>query len=190
MNRTVSNAQQSTDSVAVAGLVSSLVFWPAGLVLNPAALSRVSSNGKQGKSLAIAGLCISIVGLFLTIILIAATILLAGPVADRALSGAIGAPVTVSDGVTVTTRGLSCTIAEGSQVECEVKATIVNNSDEAITLGPDMMMKAVDVNGRSVTTVEMQSATVQPGKTRETELSITARDDTPWFFPSSNDVGF
>jgi len=60
------NVQQHpapTEGLAIAALITGLLFWPAGLIISPMALSRIKRNHTGGRGMAIAGLILSILGL-------------------------------------------------------------------------------------------------------------------------------
>ena len=57
-----------TEGLAIAALITGLLFWPAGLIISPMALSRIKRNHTGGRGMAIAGLILSIVGLVCGII--------------------------------------------------------------------------------------------------------------------------
>ncbi len=57
-----------TEGLAIAALITGLLFWPAGLIISPIALSRIKRNNTGGRGMAIAGLILSIVGLVCGII--------------------------------------------------------------------------------------------------------------------------
>lgn len=50
-----------TNGLAIAGFVTAIVFWPAGLILSIAGLVRSSKIGRAGRGLAIAGIVLSVV---------------------------------------------------------------------------------------------------------------------------------
>lgn len=186
-NATKITGTQSTDGLAIAGFATSFVFWPAGLVLNPLALDSVRKNGKPGKGLAIAGLCISIVGLLITSAVVTGALLLAKPLGDRALAAALGAPLSISEDVTMTTRAMSCFISEESFVNCEVKATITNNREREVTVGPELMIQAVGRDGHTISSIMMEPTTVQSGMSGDVVIKVTASDEDAWFRPSFGD---
>ena len=45
-----------TEGLAIAALITGLLFWPAGLIISPMALSRIKRNHTGGRGMAIAGL--------------------------------------------------------------------------------------------------------------------------------------
>ena len=57
-----------TEGLAIAALITGLLFWPAGLIISPMALSRIKRNHTGGRGMAIAGLILSIVGLVCSIV--------------------------------------------------------------------------------------------------------------------------
>ena len=65
-------AQQGTNGLAIASLITAFFCGPLGLIFGFIALSQIKSRGQQGRGLAIAGIIIAIVGMVLGVILIAA----------------------------------------------------------------------------------------------------------------------
>jgi len=71
-----------TEALAIVGVISAFLFWPAGLVINPLALGRVRRNGTNGRGLALAGLIVSIAAAVICIISIVGSMVAASTVSQ------------------------------------------------------------------------------------------------------------
>ncbi|WP_242511364.1 DUF4190 domain-containing protein [Pengzhenrongella frigida] len=68
--------KRPTEPLAIWGLVTAFLFWPAGLVLSILASKKIKREGGEGAGLSLAGLIISIVAAVSTVIVIIMTIVL------------------------------------------------------------------------------------------------------------------
>lgn len=59
-------APREMDLWAVLGLVFSVLFWPAGLVMSIVGITRTGPNGHSGRGVAVAGVVVSIMAALLT----------------------------------------------------------------------------------------------------------------------------
>lgn len=66
-NRLTEEANESGANLALAGLICSFLFWPAGLVLSICAMFRLRKR-KNGRAMAIAGLVVSGLNLVLIVL--------------------------------------------------------------------------------------------------------------------------
>ena len=147
-----------TEGLAIAGLITAIFFWPAGIIISPIALSKIKKNGNNGRGLAIAGIIVSIVlGIFsilsivLSIISIIASAALVKGAADQfgdlndvgtiTSSVGVGELAETESGLGYTVNSLECGIgtvgADYLTVEptgefCKVDVTFINNSDEPV----------------------------------------------------------
>jgi len=145
-----------TEGLAIAGLITAIFFWPAGLIISPIALSKIKKNGNNGRGLAIAGIIVSaVLGLFsiisiiISIISIVAAASLAKTTIDNlpdysdmdtvTTSVGVGELAETESGLGYTVNSLECGIgtvgADYLTVEptgefCKVDVTFINNSDE------------------------------------------------------------
>jgi hypothetical protein len=149
----IAPAQRPTSGLAIAGLLTGIFFWPAGIIINPIALAKIKKSGDGGRGLAVAGLIISILGLLGTVIAIIVTTLAAAAVVGTAgavaesideigtvdQSVSIGETGTTAGGIAFTLSSLNCgipsvgdeylnVVAQGQF--CEANVTVVNNGTE------------------------------------------------------------
>jgi len=151
--------QAPTETLAIIGLVTGIIFWPAGIIINPIALSKIKKTGNGGKGFAIAGLILSIIGAISSIIAIIVTVIsiatsaaiIGGAVGeyDEAIgdygqvtqSVGIGETGTTESGISYVVNSSECGIESvGSEAEydlteavgqyCAVDVTMTNNSTE------------------------------------------------------------
>lgn len=71
----VPGAAMPTNSMAIAALVSALVFAPLGIVFGHISLSQIKRTGENGRGLAIAGLVIGYVGVAIGLLCLAVVII-------------------------------------------------------------------------------------------------------------------
>ncbi|WP_147305802.1 DUF4190 domain-containing protein [Subtercola boreus] len=152
-------APQRTEGTAIGGLITGILFWPAGLILNPIALSRTKKNGTAGRGLAIAGLILSLLGLVTTIIIIVATVALAGATVaaiDKTVgeantvsaTGVVGDTLVTDKNIAITVSAVTCGLASvgdgafstAAQGEfCAVDLTATNQSGDAAAISSSMV---------------------------------------------------
>ena len=92
-------AAAPTETLAIIGIIAAFIFWPAGLVINPMALSKIKKNGSGGRGLALAGLIVSIIAAIGSIIAIIASII-SFVIAASAVGGIAEAVEEASEGTT------------------------------------------------------------------------------------------
>jgi len=146
-----------TESLAIVGLITGILFWPAGIIISPIALSKIKKNGLGGRGLAIAGLILSIVGaigtigaIILSVISIALSAATVGTIIDQTdnfgenlgevtSSVGVGEAAVTESGLSYTVNDIECGIGpvgeSYSTVEptgefCRVGITFLNGSDE------------------------------------------------------------
>ena len=146
-------AAAPTETLAIIGLVGAFVFWPAGIIISPMALSKIKKNGKGGRGLALAGLIVSIVAAIISTISIVITII-SIVASAAAFNGIIES--TENLGTTETIVGIGeigqtesgagyrvdaaecgiTSIGEGTMIAepdgqfCKVDVTFINNTEE------------------------------------------------------------
>ena len=146
-------AAAPTETLAIIGLVGAFVFWPAGIIISPMALSKIKKNGKGGRGLALAGLIVSIVAAIISTISIVITII-SIVASAAAFNGIIES--TENLGTTETSVGIGeigqtesgagyrvdaaecgiTSIGEGTMIAepdgqfCKVDVTFINNTEE------------------------------------------------------------
>lgn len=146
--------QPPTEGLAVAGLITGILFWPAGIIISPLALSKIKKTGNGGKGLAIAGLILSIIGALGTIAAIILTVVsfaIAGVAVGTAIdqgsdigevtsSVGVGEAAVTKSGLSYTVNDIECGIGEVgedfSTTEptgefCRVGVTFLNGSDKS-----------------------------------------------------------
>jgi hypothetical protein len=151
--------QPPTETLAIIGLVTGIIFWPAGIIINPIALSKIKKTGNGGRGFAIAGLILSIVGaifsiisIVITIISIATSAAIIGTAAEQiddtlgnygeiTQSVTVGQTATTESGIAYTVNSAECGIASvGSEADydyieaageyCAVDVTMQNGTTE------------------------------------------------------------
>ena len=75
---------RSTNGMAIAALVSALVFAPAGIVFGHIALSQIKRTGEDGRGMALAGLILGYVLTLVSIVTVVIFIMVGMFVVDRA----------------------------------------------------------------------------------------------------------
>jgi len=146
-------AAAPTETLAIIGLVGAFVFWPAGIIISPMALSKIKKNGKGGRGLALAGLIVSIVAAIISIIsivisiisIIASAAAVNGLIESTENMGTTEASVAVGEiGQTESGSGyrvdaVECgiaaigeapSVAEPQGEYCKVDVTFINNGTE------------------------------------------------------------
>lgn len=152
--------QAPTETLAIIGLVTGIIFWPAGIIINPIALSKIKKTGNGGRGFAIAGLILSIVGAISSIIAIVVTIISIatsaaiigtavgeldeeyGQVGETSETIQVGETGVTESGIAYTVNGSECGIASvGSEEDftlteaageyCRVDITMMNQGTEA-----------------------------------------------------------
>ncbi|MGV8966327.1 MAG: DUF4190 domain-containing protein [Cellulomonas sp.] len=90
--------KRPTEPLAIWGLVTAFVFWPAGLVLSILASKKIKREGGVGAGLSLAGLIISIVAGALTVIITVATALISAAAVSTIGSVAAAVDALPTDG--------------------------------------------------------------------------------------------
>jgi hypothetical protein len=150
--------QPPTEGLAIAALITGILFWPVGIILGFVALSKIKKTGAGGRIMAILGIVFGFLGLVATIIAIVAGILFARAAAATAAqiasdyddtygsygevqdSVAIGETGTTDEGIEFTVSAVECGIEtvgpedfgmEALGQYCRADLTVTNNSDES-----------------------------------------------------------
>ena len=145
---------QPTEGLAIAGLITGILFWPAGIIISPIALSKIKKTGNGGRGLAIAGLILSILGALGTIagiivfaISIAISAATIGTIANQTenlgeitSSVGVGEAAVTESGLSYTVNEMQCGIGEVGEdystteptgEYCRVSLTFLNGSDSS-----------------------------------------------------------